>query len=204
MACSSCRRVNCSSSSTCNNCSTQTTYLTTCSGCSETINTDCVIYNGDVLSFEPPTTTNGSTRTLTDLLALLENASCCDRESKFIKFHSDGETDDADAYTLVAEDTTKILMITQTDEGVVGTITNTITLPLTADFLNKEIIFKDISTPLDPSATTIVINFNQQIQYNWNPVQTSNVFSVLDSPNKCLRLRLIKVTELSYAWVIVD
>lgn len=203
MACSSCKKTTCSCSGSCTNCTSQTTYLTTCSGCSETTNADCVIYNGAVLPFEPITTTSGSSRTLSDLLALLSSAST-DRESKFIKFHSDGETDDADAYTLVAEDTTKILMITQTDEGVVGTITNTITLPLTADFLNKEIIFKDISTPVDPSATTIVINFNQQIQYNWNPVQTSNVFSVLDSPNKCLRLRLIKVTELSYAWVIVD
>lgn len=205
MACSSCRRTTCSGcSSSCTNCSTQTTYLTTCSGCSETINTDCVIYNGDVLPFESITVTSGSTRTLSDLLALLGSTSC-DRESKLIKFNSDGETDDGTAYTLVAEDTTKILLITQGGSGEESTVTNTITLPNTADFINKEIIFKNISTQYDPSGTSVVVQFNQAVQYEWNPaVVTTVLYSVLQSDHFVVRLRLIKTSELSYQWIVVD
>ena len=205
MACSTCRRTTCSGcSSSCNNCSTQTTYLTTCSGCSETINTDCVIYNGDVLPFESITVTNGSTRTLSDLLALLGNGSG-DRESKLIKFNSDGTTDDGTAYTLVAEDTTKILLITQGGSGETDPITNTITLPNTADFINKEIIIKNISTQYDPSGTTVSIVFNQAVQYEWNPaVVSSTAFTDLESAHFVVRLRLIKTSELSYQWIVVD
>ena len=87
MACSSCKKPTCSCSGSCTNCVSQTTYLTTCSGCGETINADCVIYNGAVLPFESITTTSGSSRTLSDLLALLGSAST-DRESKLIKFNS--------------------------------------------------------------------------------------------------------------------
>lgn len=205
MACSSCKKTTCTCSSSCSNCSTVTTYLNTCEGCSETYNTDCVVYKGDVLAFESIETVSGSTRTLSDLLALLSNSSCCERESKLIKFNSDGETDDGTAYTLVAEDTSKILLITQGGSGEESTITNTITLPNTADFINKEIIIKDISTQYDPSGTTINIVFNQAVQYEWNPaVTTTTSFATLESDHKVVRLRLIKTSELSYQWIVVD
>ena len=197
MSCSNCKKVNCCG---CQN-TTTTEHVNSCAGCAETINTDCVIYNGDVLSFESVTTTNGSNRTLTSLLEQLDS-SCTDRESKFIKFHSDGVTNDGNSYTLKAEDVCKILLITQFDEGVEGTITNTIILPNTAEFINKEIIFKDISFCYD--AATIVIQFNQQIQYDWNPVATTNLYYSLDSTHKVLRLRLIKTSDLSYQWIVVD
>lgn len=204
MACSSCKKTTCSCSGSCTNCTSQTTYLTTCSGCSETTNADCVIYNGAVLPFEPITTTSGSSRTLSDLLALLSSAST-DRESKLIKFNSDGTTDDGTAYTLVAEDASKILLITQGGSGETSTVTNTITLPNTADFINKEIIFKNISTQYDPSGTPIVIQFNQAVQYEWNPAVASTVlYSVLESSHSVVRLRLIKTSELSYQWIVVD
>jgi hypothetical protein len=187
---------------TCNNC-TPTSYLNACDGCIETSNTDCIIYTGDRLSFEPVTVKDGSARTLSSILTLIEGINT-ERETKFIKFHSDGETNDGDAYTVVAEDINKILMITFYDEGVPGTITNTITLPVTSEFINKELIFKDISAPADSGDTTLVYQFNTAIQYNWNPVQTTNLYYTLDSPNKVVRLRLIAVSDLSYAWVIVD
>lgn len=187
---------------TCNNC-TPTSYLNACDGCIETSSTDCIIYTGDRLSFEPVTVKDGSARTLSSILTLIEKINT-ERETKFIKFHSDGETNDGDAYTVVAEDINKILMITFYDEGVPGTITNTITLPVTSEFINKELIFKDISAPADSGVTTLVYQFNTAIQYNWNPVQTTNLYYTLDSPNKVVRLRLIAVSDLSYAWVIVD
>lgn len=205
MACSTCRRTTCSGCSTsCSNCSTHTTILTTCSGCGETINADCVIYNGDVLPFESITVTNGSTRTLSSLLALLESG-CCDRESKLIKFNSDGETDDGTAYSLVAEDTTKILLITQSGTGETDPVVNIITLPNTADFINKEIIFKNISTQYDPSGTSVTVQFNQAVQYGWNPaVVTSVLYSALESSHFVVRLRLVQTSELNYNWIVVD
>lgn len=204
MACSTCRRTTCTCSSSCTNCATHTSVLTTCSGCSETINTDCVIYNGEVLPFESITTTSGSSRTLSDLLALLEDG-CCDRESKLIKFNSDGETDDGTAYTLVAEDTSKILLITQSGSGETDPIVNTITLPNTADFINKEIIIKNISTQYDPSGTSVSIVFNQAIQYEWNPaVASSTAYTDLESSHFVVKLRLVKTSELSYQWIVVD
>lgn len=202
MFCSSCHKTPCTCASTCNNCATTTVYLTTCSGCLETHNTNCIIYNGDVLSFEPATAVPYSNRTLTQLLQLIGGGNCGGRESKIIKFHSDGVTDDGSSYTLVAEDVCKVLLVTVTDEGVVGNITSTIVLPNTADFIDKEIIIKDISTTFEDA--THVIQFNQAIQYDWNPVTTTALFANLESSHKVVRLRLIKVNELSYQWIVVD
>ncbi len=186
----------------CTNCSQTKTTVTPCaSGCATTINTDCVIYDQDPLCFEDTNVEDGDKRTLTDLLQLIQCG--LTKESKFIKFHTDGETDDANAYTVVVDDTTKILFITCADEGVSGVVTNLITLPQTSDFINKELIFKDISAPLDSGTTTLAYQFNLQIQYGWNPVTTTNVFYTLaDSTHKTLKLRFVKTSDVSYQWVV--
>lgn len=49
---------------------TPTVHLSNCEGCVYTVNTDCVIYNGDRLDFEPSSVVNGSVRNLTDLMEL--------------------------------------------------------------------------------------------------------------------------------------
>lgn len=49
---------------------TPTVHLSNCEGCVYTVNSDCVIYNGDRLDFEPSTVINGSVRTLTTLMEL--------------------------------------------------------------------------------------------------------------------------------------
>lgn len=181
------------STPTCNNC-TPTVQLTNCAGCTYTTNTDCVIYKDDVLSFESPSTKDGSARTLTDLLQLISDANCCQRESNIV-------TGD---YTIVPEDTSKIILLKGFDDGVVGTITYTLTLPETLDFANKELIFKDISKPIDSGVTTIAWRFNIAIQYSWNPLTTTNNYVTLQTgTHKTLKLRFIKTTDASYQWIVV-
>lgn len=178
---------------------TSTVNLSNCEGCQYTLNSDCVIFNDDRLSYESVSVTDGSARTLTTILQAIESINT-KRESKIVEFSTDG----VDTYTLVAEDCQKILLLTQFDEGIVGTITNTIFLPQTLDFADQEIIIKDISTPLDTDTTTVVILFNLNLQYEWAPAATSNAFAVLgDSTHKTIRLRFVKTTPISYQWIVV-
>mgnify|MGYP006316267119 CR=1 FL=1 len=127
----------------------------------------------------------------------------CDAPSAFV--NNDGETDDGTSYTVLAEDAGKILLFKQTDDDTDAAITYTIVLPETEDFINKEIIFKDISKPLDSGTTTLTYQFNLDIQYDWNPVTTSNDFYTLaDVTHKVLILKFVKITPTSYAWIVVS
>jgi hypothetical protein len=136
---------------------------------------------------------------LTTILQALESINT-KRESKIIEF----STDNVDSYTLVAEDCQKILLLTQFDEGIIGTISNTIYLPQTLDFADQEIIIKDISTPLDTGTTTIEFDFNLAIQYEWAPAATSTSLATLwDTTHRTIRLRFVKTTPTSYQWIVV-
>lgn len=184
----------------CSNCAKTSTTPNCSSGCASTLNADCVIYNGEPLPFEGTDVEDGDKRTLSSLLALIEN--CCGKESKLIKFHSDGETDDGLAYTVVSEDTQKVLLLTLTDEGIEGDIDIIITLPQTSAFINKEIIIKDICSYY--AEATLDIRFNIQIQYEWGVTPaTSNIFNTLcDSTHRTLKLRYVKTTDTSYQWIV--
>jgi len=182
-------------------CSSSTVVLNPCEGCSTTLSTDCVLYKGDRLSYESASITDGSSRTLTQLLEDLESLNCCTKDSKIVQFSTDGTT----SYTLVAEDTTKILLLTQYDEGIAGTITNTVILPNSLDFAGKEIIIKNIAQPADSGVTTIVFNFSPAVQNQWVPTTaTENDFDTLASAHQTVRLRFVKTTPTSYQWIIVD
>lgn len=182
----------CSSTSSTSNCT---------SGCKSTMNTDCVIYNQAVLPFEDPSTSASSNRTLTALLQQIINSNS--KESKIIKFNADGTTDNGSTYTVIAEDTTKVLLITQTDDASEGSVIYTINLPQTEEFIDQELIFKDISTALDSEATTVEYRFNISIQYEWQPVASTNLFYTLsDSTHKTLKLRFVKTTPTSYQWIV--
>lgn len=188
----------------CSNCAKTKTVVNTCSdGCKSTINTDCVIYDDEVLSFEDESSVEeGDKRTLTSILQQIE--SCCGKESKILAFNDDGETDNGDEYTVLETDTRKILLFTQTDDGTAGTRTYTINLPQTTDFIEKELEFKDISVPSDPGVI-IEFKFNIAIQYNWNTTQTTDEYSILmDSKHKHLILRYVKVTPTSYQWIVAS
>lgn len=178
---------------------TSTVQLTNCEGCQYTLNTDCVIYNDERLLYESQSVTDNSARTLTSILKALETFNYT-RPSKIIQFNTDG----INSYTLVPEDTTKVLLLTQIDGGITGTITNTITLPQTAEFMDCEIIIKDISAPADTLTTNIEFLFNLQIQYGWDPVATSNELADLwNATHKTLKLRFVKTTPTSYQWIVV-
>lgn len=105
----------------CSNCAKTKTVVNPCStGCTSTVNTDCVIYDDEVLSFEDESSVeDGDKRTLTDILQQINV--CCGKESKILAFNDDGETDNGDEYTVLEEDTRKIILFTQTDDGTAGT-----------------------------------------------------------------------------------
>lgn len=193
--------VKCNSTPCTSTCVNKVIQLSNCGDCSYTTNADCTIYNGDRLSFEDLTVKDGSARTLSSLLEKIASAtSCCDRESKIVNFNvADGPT----IYTVVIEDVNKILLLKQTDDGVEGTITYVINLPNDIAFANKHLIFKDIATPLVPADAVIEYQFNTQVQYDWDPVTSSNLFSVLaDSTHRTLSLRFLQTTSTSWQWVV--
>lgn len=178
---------------------TPTIQLNSCEGCQYTLNTDCVIYNKERLDYESTNVNNNSSRTLSSLLTALEGLSN-KKESKIIQFSTDG----INSYTLVPEDCNKILLLTQFDEGVLGTISNIIVLPQTMDFADQEIIIKDISSPLDPNTTTIEYDFNLAIQYEWAPAATDTSLATLwDTTHRTIRLRFVKTTPTAYQWIVV-
>jgi hypothetical protein len=176
------------------NSSTSTPCASTpnCEGCEYTMNADCVIYNGDRLAIEPDTITDNSSRTLSSILELMSN--CCSKPSKLI-------TGD---YTVVAGDDNYTLLLKGFDDGEEGTLTYTITLPDDVDeLLEKELVFKNISVPLDSEVTTIVWVFAEAIQYIWVPTTSTTAYATLDDTHGVLRLRLVKVSSTTYQWLVV-
>jgi hypothetical protein len=173
------------------------TTTPSCSSCPYTVNTDCVIYKGEVLSFESETQSASGSRTLSDLLALISNSNCCDKPSILVE----GD------YTILAEDVNHTILLKGFDDGVIGTITYTLTLPQTMDFANKELVFKDISVPLDTDTTTIAWVFSSALQYDWVPTTQTSVYysslSNLSNENNVLRLRFVKTTPTAYQWIVV-
>lgn len=179
MACNSC-------SSSCNNCSSSTT-------CKYTLNTDCVIYNGEVLAFEPTDTIANSSRTLTDLLG--EITDCCTRPSII-------ETADFE----VTEDhlDKQILLKATFDDVSGGTMTLDITLPDDIAFAGKTLYFKDISGT-GTGGRVAAWTFTDDIQYQWSPTTASSddYTTLADTTHKVLRLTFVKITSTSYAWLVV-
>jgi hypothetical protein len=106
-------------------------------------------------------------------------------------------------YTIQAEDVNKTILLKGFDDGVIGTITYTLTLPQTMDFANKELVFKDISVPLDSESTTILWVFASAIQQTWVPTASTNSYDDLSDTNKVLRLRFVKTTPTAYQWIVV-
>lgn len=180
MACTSCtQNTNC-------NCST-------CTGCKYTINTDCVIYDGAVLSIEPNTTVANSSRTLTTLLGFVEN--CCNRPSVI-------ETDD---FTVGSSHVDKEILLKATFDDVSGgTETFTITLPDDAAYEGMTFYFKDISGTGTGGRTATWV-FADSIQYQWSPatLSTTDYTTLADTTHKVLRLTFVKISTTSYAWLVV-
>lgn len=179
---------------------TPTIQLNSCEGCQYTLNTDCVIYNKERLDYEAFSVVNNSSRTLSSILTALEGINN-QRTAKVIQFNvADGPI----TYTLVPEDRYKVLFVKVFDDGGPSTVTFTITLPQTTDFINHEIIIKNIAEPLDPD-TVWNFNFNIPIQYEWGPPASSDDMSDLWDPiHKTVRLRYMQLDALSgYQWYVI-
>lgn len=173
-----------------------TVQITNCDSCQYTVNSDCVIYKGDRLSYEALTVADGSTRTLTTLLENLEALNCCDRESTIVTGN----------YTIQSSDVNKIIILKgEMDDVVGGTLTYTLTLPVDIAFANKTLIFKDISG-VGSGGRVIVWEFDSAIQYQWSPsTQTSVSYTTLQnaSSHKVLRLTFVKTDSVNYSWLVI-
>ena len=166
--------------------------LNPCGNCDYTVPTDCVEYTGDVLSFKDNNTKAGSNRTLTEILTDLSSyTQCNERPSKTIQ----GD------YSIQAEDACKIILL----DGSVTNIdvTYTIELPTSEDFINKVIVFKNISQEGDPSGT-VTWEFDTQVKYNWETdTYTMSYNDLCDGLHKMVYLTFVKV-GVNYMWIPIN
>lgn len=179
---------------TCNNCNPCSNTQSN-SSCKYTLNTDCVVYDGDVLSFEPTDTVANSTRTLTTLLE--EITDCCTRPSVIV-------TDD---FEVTEDHLDKLILLKATFDDVSGgEMTLEITLPDDIAFAGKTLIFKDISGT-GTGGRTANWTFADSIQYQWSPSTLSSddyeTLCELSNDNKVLYLTFVKISSTSYAWLVV-
>lgn len=174
------------------------TKLSSCEDCDFTVNTDCVDYTGDRLCVEDSTVKNGSARTLTSVIEKLDTlCECKDRSAKIID----------DNYTLIPEDVCKILLLSGDIAEDPENITYTITLPTGQDavpFIDKILIFKDISLQQTPSGS-VLWEFSEEIKYDWeNDLSTDSYETLSYSLHKVLWLTFIKHPDGNYKWTPIS
>lgn len=179
------------SCNTCNDC----TNTTSVAGCKYTINTDCVVYNQEVLDFESTDTVANSTRTLTDLLQQIEN--CCNRPSVI-------ETED---FSITEDHIGKLILLkAEFDDVSGGTMSLEIELPDDIAYAGVTLAFKDISGT-GTGGRIAEWAFDEDVQYAWSPATLSTddytTLAELSNENKVLYLTFVKVTSTSYQWLIV-
>lgn len=194
MACNNCNNYN--NVSPCVDGCSQHVVLVSCSNCQYTLNTDCVIWNKEVLEAEPTSVVPNSGRTLTQIIRNLDQKGEPTRSSKFI-------TGD---YTIEDGDENHILLFQGFTNSSSGSTTiYTITLPNTTYWIDKQLIFKDITAPY--AGKTVVWQFDTDIQYGWVTTQVTDQYLGLisspDAQHKRLSLRFIKTTPTSYQWIVV-
>jgi len=173
MACTACKKVS----------------LENCD-CDFTVNTDCVEYKGDKLSFET-NVRNGSSRTLTSIIEGLTDQ-LCHRDVRLI-------TGD---YEVQSEDMCKYLILNGTPPTTED-VTYTITLPDTEAFYNQTLIFKDISENGDPSGI-VYWDFSENIVYDKGSLDTENFEELASGPHKVLHLTFLKKDGVNYSWVVTS
>lgn len=184
MACENCKKVK----------------LNSCEECDFTINTDCVNYTGDRLCVEDGLVKNGSSRTLTSVIEDLDDlCECSERSAKVI-------TGD---HQIILEDACKILLLDGELSDLAENVTYTITLPDTSNgdatnFINKTLIFKDISQQNDPSGS-VLWEFDQSIKYDWeNNLSTQSYETLSFSLHKVLWLTFVKHPDNTYKWTPIS
>lgn len=182
----------------CENC--KKTKLNSCEECDFTVNTDCVEFTGDKLCVEEGIVRDGSSRTLTSVLEALDDlCDCAERVSKIV----DGD------YQIILEDACKVLLLDGELSDDPENVTYTITLPSSSsgaslDFINKTLIFKDISEQQSPSGN-VLWNFDQSIKYDWeNELSTTSFETLSHSLHKVVWLQFLKHPDNIYKWTAVS
>lgn len=153
--------------------------LANCEDCDFTVDSECVNHDGDTLS---------------DILEdIMTSQECTNRPSKTI-------TGD---YTIIDEDTCRILLLDGVVSDTPEDIEYTITLPNTKSFANKLLIIKDISGIADPSGS-VNWNFDESIEYDFEQSVSTISFETLSfSLHKVLWLAFIKQGP-SYKWTCIS
>lgn len=177
----------CTSTNTTSTCSQCTS---TCSGCQYTLNTDCVIFNKEKLSFENDSVISNSNRTLTSVLQSFSPV-----VKKTSEFHAIADGD----FTLSVDAADKITILEDPDAS--SGLTATIYLPVNSlDFAGKSFTFIN-KTPVASGAWS----FNVPLVVDYDPLTTQTAYnSIVSASSKVLVLAFIQTTPTSYAWTILQ
>lgn len=172
---------------TCSNCATNT-----CSGCTYTLNTDCVIYNKAKLDFEAGNVLDNSSRTLTSVIQSMESLQQGLLQSKFHAL-SDG------GFTLDANDFDKVHFLDDPDSSTGVNVV--ITLPTNSlDFAGKVFTFIN-RTPVASGAWS----FNTPIIVDYDPLTTQTAYnSIVTAGTKVLKLAFLQTTQTSWGWFVIS
>lgn len=176
MACENCKKVK----------------LNNCDDCDFVVPTDCVEYKGDKLGWETDVK-NGESRTVSEILESLDIfLDCKDRSAKIVQ----------DDYTIIEEDTCKILLLDV--DLIQGDSPKIVTLPSSDEsFVDKVLVIKDISTSENVSGE--VWTFDQSILYDFRDNLSSTSFNTLaNSLHRVLYLAYIKLDGVNYSWVAIS
>ena len=170
------------------------------SACKTTLNADCVFYNKERLSFESNLVQDNSSRTLTSILQKI--GATRQKYPSTVLFFSTQTS--VYTRTLGTEHLGKTILLNAEDEGFSGTtvLTFTINLPTSIDFMDEEILLKDISLPTNQSTTTYNFVFSSPIITDYNPLTQTTSFATL-STNNVLRLRFVQNQYGTYTWMRV-
>lgn len=178
---------NCSSNIT-SSCSSCAPVQSCNTGCSTTMNTDCVFFNKELLPSESPDTLPNSNRSLTTILQNLHNETLLTSE-----FHTLGDG----PFTLDANSNYKLIIL-EDREGVIGTNV-VITLPNSMAYAGKVFTFLN-RTPVVSGQWV----FNQVLTTDYDPLTTSNNYNtIVSGSTKILKLAFVQVTPTAYGWVIL-
>ena len=129
--------------------------------------------------------------TLTTILQNIDKSIPCIRDAKLVQGN----------YEVQVEDACKILVLNGDVDS--SNITYTIELPNTDDFVNKTLIFKDVSETGDPTGE-VEWEFSQPILYNKGGVTTTKFHRLAWGPHKVLHLSLLKKDGVNYTWVVTS
>jgi ACT domain-containing protein len=143
----------------------QTVQLSSCAGCQYTLNSDCVIYNKEKLSFEPIATKDNSARTLTTIVQAIEDDSISQ------------EGDIAEINTKINNINASIVTINQT------IVTNNTNLTTTLNTATQDIV----------TIKQDIVTINQKITNldKQSKIVTGNYTVIAEDVNKILLLKVV-------------